>query len=112
MQALKRVPRALGTVFGVFWEVFGIAKTCDSVEYIFQKAAFQSYPVLMRLSVVRFKRFGPSASLWSFFCRLSKEIREHLVPFLVSSGRSLALPKLVIPYSTSLKNQLFKVIQF
>ena len=30
----KSVPRAFGHVFGAFWEVLGIAKTCDSVQYI------------------------------------------------------------------------------
>ena len=30
----RSVPRAFGPVFGAFWEVLGIAKTCDSVQYI------------------------------------------------------------------------------
>ena len=39
----------------------------------------------------------------------AKGFREHLEPLLVSSGRSLALPKPVIPYSTSFKNRVFQV---
>ena len=63
----KRVPRAFGTAFGVFWEVLGIAQTSDSVQYILQKSAFQRSPVPRRLSMACLKRFGASEGVQSSF---------------------------------------------
>ena len=59
----KRVPGSFWTVFGVFWEVLGTSKTCDSVQYILQKSAFHGYPVPRRLSIARLKRFGASGGV-------------------------------------------------
>ena len=61
----RSVPRAFGPVFGGFWEVLGIAKTCDSVQYILQKSAFQSSPVPRRLSMACLKRSGASGGVRS-----------------------------------------------
>ena len=60
----KRVPSAFGTVLGVFWELLGTAKTCDSVQYILQKSAFHGCPVPRRLSMAPLKRFGASGDVW------------------------------------------------
>ena len=61
----KSVPRAFGPVFGAFWEVLGIANTCDSVEYILQKSASQSSSVPRRLSMACLKRSGASGGVRS-----------------------------------------------
>ena len=60
----KGVPRAFGTDFGFFYEVLGIAKTCDSVQYTLQKIVFQRSPVPRRLSMARSKRFGAYVTQW------------------------------------------------
>ena len=59
----KRVPRAFWIVLGVFWELLGTAKTCDSVQYILQKSAFRGCPVPRHLSMAPLKRFGASGGV-------------------------------------------------
>ena len=51
----KRVPSAFRIVLGVFWEVLGTAKTCDSVQYILQKSVFDGRPVPRRFWMRRLK---------------------------------------------------------
>ena len=63
----KRVPRAFWMVLGVFWELLGTAKTCDSVQYILQKSAFRGCPVPRHLSMAPLKRFGASGGVRGCF---------------------------------------------
>ena len=63
----KRVLGAFGTAFGVFWQVLGIAQTCDSVQYILKKSAFQRFPVPTCFSMARLKRSGAFGGVQSSF---------------------------------------------